>query len=738
MKTKSARALSDQKHIIKKTIIELEVPSSDKAHEIQQRTSYIFNRTLKQQIEQLCSKYSKENVLHRLGKMEIDLGTIKASSLETELPQKLTEELETALNNIVNKEEKQQDKQQNIAKSQKELLSTFIQTGNFPWWANLKNNNLLSEALETLIQKRTENLITLTALFEKRDIFLRRFVGHLTAESLGAYFKTFSKSEVDVQFLLKLFCKLKSISCYSKSKQHQTFWFSLLKASQTDILPIPLSMCFLRVVHQESNESQQSFFQDVISILKKIQEKDGLPAHRQSFAEELLKTLTKTDMIGNQSVIKRNESTVDRDFFREFKKTTDEKSLDILKIRKFLLQLYSMNPSQSQDHILACLASIDSIENEFIIVKTSIASIIANIIEEESLKKDMQLGSPKELLALFSALEKWTLSDLNILSTDKIKSSSNPTETKLDNYINKLIHKKASNDNNKQETTTEADNEFFKLIQNKKNISLNNEEQKNEQIAQIISFLEKIFPQLKSYFEKFDHPKVETKDKVQKLILNTLKKEIDSLRKSFGSVHKKDKQLRDQIKKTIRRAEKETNQQNTSKASDCQTEKEEIFIQNAGLVILSPYIKYLFIALEYIEENEFISEEKQHRAALLLQYMCAPTFPVLEFQMPLAKVLCGMSPFEFIETDFEPTEREISESESLISIVIERAGIFKNLSNDGFRGSFILRDAKLSEQNKNWLVQVEKKTHDILLDKIPWNYKMIKLPWVSSLIQVDW
>ena len=164
-----------------------------------------------------------------------------------------------------------------------------------------------------------------------------------------------------------------------------------------------------------------------------------------------------------------------------------------------------------------------------------------------------------------------------------------------------------------------------------------------------------------------------------------------------------------------------------------------IFIDNAGLVLIAPFIRYLFRSIEYIDDqHKFINIEFQHRAVLLLQYLCAPFDKTFEYLLPLCKIVCGFSPEQLIDIEFNPNKREVSECENLIAVVIEQAGIFKKLSNGGFRDSFMLREGKLSSQNKNWLLQVEKKTHDILLEKIPWNYKIIKQPWMSVVLQVEW
>lgn len=56
----------------------------------------------------------------------------------------------------------------------------------------------------------------------------------------------------------------------------------------------------------------------------------------------------------------------------------------------------------------------------------------------------------------------------------------------------------------------------------------------------------------------------------------------------------------------------------------------------------------------------------------------------------------------------------------------------KNTSVGGFQRSFIERDGFLEQQDKKWVLTVDNKAYDILLDSLPWSYKTIRLPWLKS------
>jgi hypothetical protein len=37
-----------------------------------------------------------------------------------------------------------------------------------------------------------------------------------------------------------------------------------------------------------------------------------------------------------------------------------------------------------------------------------------------------------------------------------------------------------------------------------------------------------------------------------------------------------------------------------------------------------------------------------------------------------------------------------------------------------------------------WKITIERKGQDLLLDRLPWSYSIIKLPWIKGMINVEW
>lgn len=163
-----------------------------------------------------------------------------------------------------------------------------------------------------------------------------------------------------------------------------------------------------------------------------------------------------------------------------------------------------------------------------------------------------------------------------------------------------------------------------------------------------------------------------------------------------------------------------------------------LYVANAGLVILWPFLSAFFERLGLTQEKQFKNPAAAQRAVGLLQYIIDEDESPPEPLLPLNKVLCGLAPeavFDFGE-DITPLEKE--ECNDLLLAVIEQAPILNNMSIAGFRASFLLRQAQLGSREDHYLLRVERETHDIVLDGFPWGVSIVRLPWMQAMMQVEW
>ena len=166
--------------------------------------------------------------------------------------------------------------------------------------------------------------------------------------------------------------------------------------------------------------------------------------------------------------------------------------------------------------------------------------------------------------------------------------------------------------------------------------------------------------------------------------------------------------------------------------------EEGLFVQNAGLVLLHPFLRFLFKNTGLIEAGLFISREKQEKAIMLMHWLATGNTEAEEWLLAVPKILCSWPLDEPLEFDFSLTEQEKTEANDLLIATIAQWTILKNTSPDGLRKGFLQRNGKVVLQNENIYFQVEKSAIDILLDHLPWNLSIIKLPWVKNLLRVEW
>ena len=164
----------------------------------------------------------------------------------------------------------------------------------------------------------------------------------------------------------------------------------------------------------------------------------------------------------------------------------------------------------------------------------------------------------------------------------------------------------------------------------------------------------------------------------------------------------------------------------------------KITLQNAGIVLISPYFKHFFQELQLIENQIFISKKSQYKAIHLIKYLATGKTEFDEFDLTLEKLICGISLDEPVPRKVEFLEHEISEADELLKSVIEHWQVLKNSSSDALRNTFFQREGILQKNEFGWQINIERKTQDILLDSIPWGFSMIVPSWNNYIIAVEW
>ena len=164
--------------------------------------------------------------------------------------------------------------------------------------------------------------------------------------------------------------------------------------------------------------------------------------------------------------------------------------------------------------------------------------------------------------------------------------------------------------------------------------------------------------------------------------------------------------------------------------------KQGIFIDNAGLVLLHPFLPRLFEELEIVTEEKLLQPEI---ALSLLHYLVTGETEAPEYELVLPKILCGISLSEPAPLTIALSENELSEASNVLEAVLQHWEALRSTTPDGLRGNFLVRPGKISQKDDgDWLLQVESRAFDVLLDQLPWGISMIKLPWMKNILWVEW
>ena len=167
-------------------------------------------------------------------------------------------------------------------------------------------------------------------------------------------------------------------------------------------------------------------------------------------------------------------------------------------------------------------------------------------------------------------------------------------------------------------------------------------------------------------------------------------------------------------------------------------DEDGIFVANAGLVLIHPFLTTYFKRLLLVNEGSFVDMGSKQKALHLLYYMATSKVEPEEHELVVPKFLCDW-PLEMpVEKTIEISKEELEEAANLLEAVIEQWEILKKSSATALREGFLQRKGKIFSKNDNLYLQVESGAIDMLLDHLPWNLSIIKLPWMKQVLRVEW
>lgn len=165
-------------------------------------------------------------------------------------------------------------------------------------------------------------------------------------------------------------------------------------------------------------------------------------------------------------------------------------------------------------------------------------------------------------------------------------------------------------------------------------------------------------------------------------------------------------------------------------------ESDSFYIQNAGLIVIHPFIKNFFKNCNALNEDNSINDKEL--AVHLLHYLATKQEYDYEYNMLFEKFLCGIPIHYPIKREVDIPDIYKNEAENLLQSVVSHWSALKSTSTDIVRTEFLQREGKLDLKQNNPKLYIQRKTQDILLDSIPWNIGIVKIPWFKKIIYTEW
>ncbi len=605
--------MSNQRHIIKRQRIELQVSNQADAQGLQNEVSRIYHQSLIPLIDQYCTELSSSDNLHRIALLEIDLGEINPNRMEKDLLAKLGPALRQALAAQISDLDKQaaphnQQNQPSPTGSQLELLAFFMRTGSLPWWADATQLSLLDDCLTDLIEHAPEALRHLLRELGQRSAYAHRLVAHYADERLADLAHILWPSEQvslaqDIQTLIKLVQILPISAGWSRRQLRRSFWQHLLHLSS---LGETLSSDGVPSENSLPSMAGDALYQ---AMLRRVAADLGVQYSR--LLAEMWAMIDQSRPASTNKHIAISSS-----------------------LRMSLQRLHQASPPKKQA----------SQSDSWLQLKVAL----------QSLARHFHTGSQKDFLARLAGLD--------------VQLSG-------------------------QAITPATLQAIFRLLQD----ILSQEPISSTASLDCLQVLAAL-----------DEAGLPSHDLV-------------SLRKTFVLQPEATQQPIDPFPLNLHFSQ-----------------ADERYLDNAGLVILWPFLNRFFDNQGLLIERTFKDEAARQRAVGLLQVLAFGEAYFSEYHLPLNKVLCGMELMAVFDLDPPVSAEEIEGCTDLLQAVITQANILNNMSVSGFRGTFLLRKGILRTRDGVWLLQVERETYDVVLDRFPWSWEWVKLPWMTEPLRVEW
>ena len=786
--------LREQRHVVKTQILELKLSSAQSAFEFQQQISHIYHTKIIPLLDRVFSQFCPPELSYRIEHLTLDLGSLHRHNLETELIAKVEQALRSQLSDLITVVPSQADKASGslsrdliptlrsndrnpsssrnltlspqkitdqrfqfskVTASRFELITHFLQTGILPWWAKPLSKSEIETLLEQLIDTEPPELKAILVHCIKQENSLKRLISQFSDKLLLKIAHLLSPNhsqfitdwDDDIQVIVN---KIKSEGIPSQEQLRLQFWRSIYLSLALDSVISPMKLAKVSLRNMVALIAVESMTEMARSL-----EQQGF--HFKTTLPNLLFQLSldlepdPQDSVENVSLLDNLSSQIDTN------------ANPLLSSAPELPHSAVSHTAQELFPILQAESTAEPGADRTLDQQAQVL-LISNFIETGILPWWAKPLSQREIETLLEQLIDADLPELKVVLVHCIKQE-NSLKRLISQFSDKLLLKIAHLlSPNHSQFITDWDDDIQAIVNRIKSESIPSQEQLRLQFWRSIY----LSLALDSAIAPMKLAKVSLRNMVALIAVESMTEMARSLEQQgfpfkttlpnllfqlaldlerdpqdqtvnlTPSINPEDREnLINPIANLISFAYPKT-ETKFSRWIDHFTESDEIYIENAGLILLWPFLERFFETIQLVTAHNFIDRRAAEKAALLLQFAVEADTEFSEHFLPLNKLLCGLDLLESVPTNLELSALEKEEMGTLLSAVIQNWRILKNTSIDGLRTAFLQREGILRDRHGDWLLQVQQKDYDILLDRLPWNIHLVKLPWMNTILHVEW
>ncbi len=172
--------MGTQRHVIKRQTVEITLAKKENVWQLQQTLSRIFQQSLPPLLDRCLSEVGSPDCLHRIDRLELDLGELDSNSLEADILARIELTLRQALSEQMGYAQSlpatEQKNEPMLAHL--ELLGYFVREGYLPWWADSSQRHMPEKSFAALLSSDSSALKRLLSGLIQESRCLQRLISY--------------------------------------------------------------------------------------------------------------------------------------------------------------------------------------------------------------------------------------------------------------------------------------------------------------------------------------------------------------------------------------------------------------------------------------------------------------------------------------------------------------------------------------------------------------------------------